>query len=181
VAVGAFIAAVFSAGISANILRLLFVAFVVLVSTELWRGYEPKSTWRLPSAAGLVLCGMGIGVVSAWVGVGGGAMTVPLLIASRVPVRRAIGTSSAVGLPLALSGACGFVYAGLSEQDLPKYAIGFVHWPVLLMLASTSVLFANLGARMTERLEVNTLKRAFALLLLCGAAKMAWDVLKSWH
>ncbi len=95
---------------------------------------------------------MMIGVVSALAAIGGGAMTVPFLVWCGVPVRRAIGTSAAVGFPIALGG-------------------------VLV----TSIIAASFGARAAHGLPVPVLKRIFAGLLVLLAVKMLLQLFGSLH
>ncbi len=158
-------------------LRVAFIAFLSLVSIRMLLGIEPPSSWRLPATPGLVAAGGLIGSLSAWVGVGGGALTVPFLVATKVEVRRAIGTSALLGLPLSIFGAGGFIYSGWSASDLPAHTLGYVYLPVFASIAAFSVVFARLGAAATERVPVEALKRVFAVLLLIGAAKMAFDLM----
>ena len=63
--------------------------------------------------------------------------------------------------------------AGWGRTGLPVYSAGFLYLPSLAAIVGTSVLTAPIGARAAQRLPVATLKRAFALLLLAGAVKMA--------
>ena len=64
---------------------------------------KPKAARELPGAFGVVGVGCIIGAVSALVAIGGGSLTVPFLAWCNVRVQHGIGTSAAVGLPIALS------------------------------------------------------------------------------
>jgi uncharacterized membrane protein YfcA len=112
-----------------------------------------------------------IGGVSSLVGIGGGSMSVPFLIWCNVAMHRAIGTSAAIGFPIALAGAAGYVVNGLSA-DLPPYSLGFVYLPALLGVAATSVVTAPIGAKLAHSLPVGGLKKIFALLLIGMGTKM---------
>ncbi|MCA1853260.1 MAG: sulfite exporter TauE/SafE family protein, partial [Beggiatoa sp.] len=70
-------------------------------------------------AGGMWLVGTGIGALSTLLRIGGGTLTVPLLVYCNVPLHQAVGTSAACGLPIALAGALGFVVAGWGEVGLP--------------------------------------------------------------
>jgi uncharacterized membrane protein YfcA len=87
-------------------------------------------------------------------------------------MHQAVGTASAIGLPIALAGTVGFVAAGWADPRLPAGALGFVHLPALAALASASVLTAPLGAAAAHRLDVRQLRRVFALLLYGVSAMM---------
>jgi uncharacterized membrane protein YfcA len=49
-----------------------------------------------------------------------------------------------------------------------------VYWPAVLCIAATSVFTAPLGAKLTHRLPVKQIKRAFALLLTSIAFSMIY-------
>lgn len=125
----------------------------------------------LPAPRGPALVGAGgiIGAVSALVGIGGGSMTVPLLIWRGVAPVRAVGTSSACGVGIALASAAG--YATHSPAVLmPAWSLGYVYLPAALGVGIASVLSAPLGVRLAHRIQPATLRRVFAgfLLLMAG-------------
>jgi uncharacterized membrane protein YfcA len=118
------------------------------------------------------LAGAVIGLVSAVVGIGGGTMTVPYLQWCSVPMRHAVATSAACGLPIALAGATGFLFSGWSNETLPPYSSGYIYWPAFGGIVLFSVLFAPLGARLAHRLPAAQLKRFFALFLALLGIRM---------
>ncbi|BBI60756.1 hypothetical protein HSBAA_20620 [Vreelandella sulfidaeris] len=77
----------------------------------------------------MALAGGVIGMISALFGIGGGAMTVPLLSRCGASMTQAVGTAAAVGLPIALVGALTFIVVGWGNSLLPAWATGFVMWP----------------------------------------------------
>jgi len=92
-------------------------------------------------------------------------MTVPFLAWCNVPVRQAVATSAACGLPIAVAGAAGFLVTGWNHADLPPLSTGYIHWPAFAGVVATSMLFAGVGARLAHSLPTATLKRVFALFL----------------
>jgi len=114
-----------------------------------------------PRGVGLGIAGVGIGGVSALVGIGGGSITVPLLIwLGSAPVR-AVGTSSACGVFIALASAAGYATLG-SAQGLPAGSVGYVFVPAALGVAVASVLTAPLGVRLAHHVSGLLLRRLFA-------------------
>jgi len=99
-------------------------------------------------------------------------MCIPFLAWCRVPLRRAIGTAAAVGLPIALAGTLGYVVQGLRAEGLPSPSLGYVYVPALALVVATSMLAAPLGARLAHRLPVRRLRVIFALLLYALALRM---------
>ena len=118
-----------------------------------------------------------IGVFSSLVGIGGGVLSVPFMIASNISVHHAIGTSAAIGFPIAIAGTIGYIYNGWSIQGLPEFSIGYVYLPALLGIVITSVLTAPLGVRLAHSLPVDRLKRVFAVLLLVVGTRMLISIL----
>ena len=118
-----------------------------------------------PNGAGLSAAGLGIGAVSALVGIGGGSMTVPLLIwLGSTPVR-AVGTSSACGVFIAIASAAGYAGFGTPEA-MPAGSLGYVFLPAAVGVALASVLTAPLGTRIAHRVGATALKRVFAGFLV---------------
>jgi uncharacterized protein len=157
-------------------LKIFFTVFLFYAATQMLVGFRPPPSRQLPGRAGITLAGGVIGLVSSWVGIGGGTMTVPFLTWCNTGLRQAIATSSAIGLPIALAGSVGYVVSGLTIAGLPSASIGFVHLPALFAIALGSWLTAPFGARATHRLPVQRVKRIFAGLLYLLAVRMAYSV-----
>lgn len=122
----------------------------------------------------LMAVGGGIGLLSALLGIGGGTMTVPYLSWRGLDMRRAVAVSSACGMPIALSGALGYLLAGLDAEGLPQLASGYIYWPALVGIVTASLLAAPVGAGIAHRLPVSGLKKIFGLLLLVMAAMILY-------
>ena len=111
------------------------------------------------------LVGAGIGTLSTLLGIGGGTLTVPLLVYCNVPIHQAVGTSAACDLPIALAGAIGFAVAGWGEAGLPAGSSGYLYWPAVTAVMAGSAFLAPLGARLAHALLVATLGRLFAAVV----------------
>ena len=81
------------------------------------------------------------------------------------PLRQAVATSSACGLPIALAGMTGFVATGWNNSGLPAWSSGYLYWPAFAGIVISSLLFAPLGAKLTHTLPVVVLRRFFAVFL----------------
>jgi uncharacterized membrane protein YfcA len=106
------------------------------------------------------------------VGIGGGTMTVPFLHWCNVAMRRAVATSAACGLPIALAGTAGYIVSGWGAAGLPPLSSGYLYWPAFAGIVLASVLFAPLGARLAHSLPAGSLKRIFALFLALLGVRM---------
>lgn len=172
IVVGALCGALVARWLPTLSLRYLFGAFELFVAVQMALSLKPAPHRSLPGRWGMGAAGAVIGSLSALVGVGGGTLTVPFLLWCNVTIQRAIATSAACGLPIAIAGAAGFVISGWGHQQLPEWSSGYLYWPALLGVAAASVLLAPLGARLAHSLPTAVLKQLFALLLLGLALRM---------
>lgn len=157
---------------SSAALKNFFGFFELAVATQMGLGLRPNAVRMLPGRAGMSLAGGVIGVFSALVGIGGGSLTVPFLVWCNITAQRAVATSSACGLPIAIAGAIGFMLTGWQNTHLPPGSSGFVYWPAFIGIVVTSILTAPLGARLAHRLPAYTLKKVFAIFLAILGIRM---------
>ena len=120
--------------------------------------------------------GGGVGILSSMVAAGGGFATIPFMTWCNVKMHEAVGTSSALGFPIALAGAAGYIVAGWNASQLPPNTLGYVYVPLLLCFIFSSMLAAPWGARLAHKLNVAKIKKLFALLLAALATKMMWSL-----
>ncbi len=161
------------------ILTLIFTLFIAYVGVTMFRNKPPKEGKSLPSNNRLVAVGSGIGCLSTIVSIGGGSLSVPYLVAHNTPMKRAIGTSAALGFPIALLGACGYWILGEFIHSPPalEHSLGYIYWPAVLVIAVASMCLAPVGVMLTYRVPVNMLKKVFALLLLGLSLRMLLTVI----
>ncbi|TFG36487.1 MAG: sulfite exporter TauE/SafE family protein [Desulfobacterales bacterium] len=169
---GTFLGSCFAARMSTNFLKGFFVIFLYYVASQMLLDKKPKPSRQLPGPLGMFGVGNVIGSFSSMVGIGGGTLSVPFMTWCNIPVREAIGTSAAIGFPIAIAGTIGYIYNGLHSANLPQYTVGYVYLPALAGLIVTSVLTAPLGVRLVHSLPVGRLKRIFAVLLYIVATRM---------
>lgn len=174
---GTFTATFFASVIAAKPLAIFFSVFMAFVALQLFIDRKPKASRQLPGTVGLSGAGVGIGGISALVAIGGGSLTVPFLAWCNVAVPVAIGTSAAVGLPVALAGALGYLANGWQIPGLPAFTLGFIYWPAVVNIAALSLITASMGARMAHRLPVKLLKKLFGILSLLLALQMLRTVI----
>ncbi|MEC4749989.1 sulfite exporter TauE/SafE family protein [Methylomicrobium sp. Wu6] len=172
--VGSALGAVIADRISGEVLRYIFIVYLLYAALQLALQRKP-STGRKPSSrfldhtAGLVIGGM-----SAIIGIGGGTLTVPYLVYFQIPIRNAVAVSSACGLPIAVAGAASYILLGWQSPLLPEWSLGYIYLPSFIGIVLTSVITAPIGAKLASSIPAQKLKRYFSLLLLVVAAKMIW-------
>jgi len=173
---GTLLGAQLAARIPSRALSIFFVGFMIFVALQMIANLRPKPSRSLPGWPGLGLTGVVIGGIASLAAMGGGALTIPYLIWCNVRPHSAIGTSAAVGLPIAIGGTVGYIWNGWSHPGLPPGSLGFIYLPALGVILIASVLMAPLGARLAHRLPIKVLKRVFAGLLFVLSGKMLWSL-----
>ncbi|MFZ3209539.1 MAG: sulfite exporter TauE/SafE family protein [Geobacteraceae bacterium] len=164
-----------AAHLSSRFLKGFFVCFIFYVALRMLINIKHKPHRQLADAGGMFAAGSLIGGISSLVGIGGGSMTVPFLVWCNVPLHTAIGTSAAIGFPIAVAGAVGYVANGLAVSTLPPWSLGFVYLPSLVGISLASILTAPLGARLSHNLPVVRLRNIFAIFLIVIGLKMLAD------
>lgn len=175
--IGAAIGAQLAAAIPTRGLGIFFACFVYFAAAQILINKRPHATRQLPGPIGMTVAGTLTGSLSSLVSIGGGTIVTPFLLWCNVPLRNAIGTSAAIGFPVALGGTAGYIATGLHIQGLPEASLGFIYLPALFWTAIASVFTAPLGAKAAHMMNVDVLRKLFALLLLALATKLLFKVL----
>jgi uncharacterized membrane protein YfcA len=172
IVVGTVLAAQVAARVPTRPLAIFFAAFISYVAVQMILNIKPKPSRQLPGAWGMFGVGTGIGGISALVAIGGGSLSVPFMTWCNVKVHHAIGTSAALGFPIALAGSVGYMISGYNATGLPAGSFGFIYLPALAATVVTSMLVAPVGAKVAHSLPVATIKKVFAGVLILLSAKM---------
>lgn len=177
VIIGTFLATFLVAILSTVFLAIFFALFMMFVSVQMFLDKKPKPSRSLAGNTGLCVAGSGIGAVSALVSIGGGSLTVPYLVWQNINIKQAIGTSATIGLPIAITGALGYLINGWSYSVPDDYIFGFIYLPAAILISCTSFFTAPYGASMAHKLPVGVLKKIFAVLLVILSIRMLVSVL----
>jgi uncharacterized membrane protein YfcA len=175
--VGTAIGATLASVISSLALAVIFALFVLVAATQILLDVHPKGSRPLPGRMGMTLAGTFTGWISSLVAIGGGTIVVPFLVWCNTPLRQAIGTSAAIGFPIAVGGTLGYVATGWGAHPLPPSTLGYVYLPALLWGASASVVTAPFGAMSAHRMNIALLRKLFALVLVGLAVKLLLKVM----
>ena len=125
--------------------------------------FSPTFACQCPRALKVLITATAIGLLTGFLGVGGGFLVVPaLLLALALPMEYAAGTSLVV---IALTSAAALaVRAGVGVAP---------DWGLVLVLTAVSALGGFLGAKLADRIDTNRLSAAFTALVLAVAVYTA--------
>lgn len=121
--------------------------------------------------------GVIVGTISAMMGIGGGALSVPILTAFGTDIRKAVGTASAIGFIIAIPGAIGYIATGWGAAGLPPFSVGYVNLAALVAIIPLSMLTAPWGTRTAHAIPRKYLAYGFGVFLVATSIKMFWSLL----
>lgn len=173
---GAIIGVVLGKQLSTQFLSYVFAAFCFLLAIKMLIGKENVQEHKKPqSPHPFILLGTAIvaGILAGLLGIGGGAILIPLLIWFGLPMVVVSGTSAACAFPTAFTGAISSIIVGLHTPGLPSYSTGFIYWPAVIIIGMSSMLAAPVGVYLAHHLPEKTIKRIFGGILLVIAWQMA--------
>ncbi len=168
----AFVTTRLAAAMSGKHLQIAFAIIVSIAAIRMLTESQAVAQKKLelssePGAFGLVGVGLTAGVVSALAGIGGGVFTIPIMYYFlKMPLKLAIGTSSASMVITALFSLMGYILNGMGRPDLPPWSLGFVDLQYGIALAIGSVSMARVGAYVSFKTHPFRLRRCFGFLIM---------------
>lgn len=170
--ISVFLAGLIVSHLDAKLMSKVFAVMVLYLACRMLFSLK-KAPKNKPLTVKSTLIGGGIiGTLSSMAGIAGGAFIVPFLNDRGLEMKRAIGTSSFCGAFLGLSGTISFIVSGWGLPEMPDWSLGYVYLPALIGITTTSFFTSKLGANAANVLPVPTLKKGFAVLLVCIAINM---------
>jgi uncharacterized protein len=170
---GTFFATFLTIYLSAKVLAVIFTIFMAYVAIQMYKKKKVSKGVKKLTKTELGLVSLGIGGISALVSIGGGSLTVPYLTWRGIDIRTAIGSSSVLGFCISVAGTFGYIINGIFSQSATNDIWSYIYLPALLLVSIPSYFTAPLGAKLTHRLPIETLKKIFAVLLMLLSLKMA--------
>ncbi|PLX79983.1 MAG: sulfite exporter TauE/SafE family protein [Desulfuromonas sp.] len=180
--VGAFVGATIAAQVEGDYLKGLFGVMQILVAVKLlfFHPHVPPERDDAVPKWQLIAVGLVGGAFSAFFGVGGGVVAVPLMVlVLQLPIHLAVGNSSALIFISTISGTFSYALYGWGEPLLPPFSIGYINLLVVAIVAPFTIIFARLGVRVASRTPHDKLVTAFAVLLTIVGIRMLYPVLIS--
>lgn len=171
---GALIGAAIAGLVSSGVLGVVYAICVGVVAAQM--GLLPERVrfaGELPDGWGRRGLGATIGVLSAMMGVGGGAMGGMVMTLFGRPIHQAVATASGFGLAIGLPATLALIAFGWDAPGRPPLSVGYVNIPAVLVMGVLTTAVAPWGARLAHRLDRRVLRRAFAVFLLFTAVSIA--------
>ena len=166
--------------LSSNALSLVFGVVALAIAINLLRQPDTHSisldylSGQLPTLyrSSIAPAPATIGLFSSIMGIGGGTLSVPFLIALSYPMHRAVATSAGFGLVIAIPAALGYAIGGWNNMALPAGSIGYVNAYGFFLITLTSTFTAPIGSRIAHALSEKALRLIFAAFLIASSARM---------
>jgi uncharacterized membrane protein YfcA len=169
--IGIIMGALIAQRLPSGFLKILFCIFLLIIACRLLLPEFKRKKTAVPGNAFIAFAAFMVGLLSSFLGIGGGVILMPFLLRCKLPMRQATGTSVACGVGIGIVATACFMLLGRSAVDLP-WSTGYIYWPAFLGISVGSVFFAPLGTALAYRLPVELLKRILGLFLIVVALEM---------
>ena len=173
---GSIFGAIIASSINGNILVIIFgilastVAISMFLNINFVLANDVPQNFLLNNFISFL-----IGCFSVIIGIGGGSFSVPTLTAFGKNIHRAVGTSASIGFLISFPGFITYASTGWNIEELPRHSLGYVSLPIVLSVASVSILTAPFGAKLSNKANKNILKKIFAIFLLLICVSLVID------
>lgn len=177
---GSFVGGSVAAGLKGRVLQQIFATVVTIAALRLLieqKGKRNEENANL-SPIGLGIIGVIVGLVSSLAGVGGGVFSIPMMYYfMKIPLKKAVGTSSATIVITAIASTLVYVTKGWSEIDvfapeLANLTAGYVDYVHSLPIIIGTIPMAKLGASVANKTHVDNLRRLYAIFLIAVAMRL---------
>lgn len=162
---GAALGARFTKLVPDHVLMISFAVLMLIVAIRMLRGREGEVE-QLPECrpARCLLAGGGTGILTGFLGVGGGFLLMPALMRfARLPIAMATGTSLAV---IAANALAGWI------SHLPGSA---ARWDLMGLFAILAVVGTLVGRRLAAKLPAKRLRQGFGVMVLLTGSLVLWQ------
>ena len=125
------------------------------------------------------ISGIGVGFISVLLGIGGGSLMVPFMRTFGYDIRRSIGTASAIGILIAISGTLTMITGGeiINNVNSP-YSIGCINLFGFIVFVPVTMLMARIGAKAVYRIDKKLLSKFFGTFLIIVSIRSFIEYLK---
>ncbi len=172
IAAGAAAGVIAAAHAPSSFLKGVFVASTLFMAWRIGFGNGGAiAAEKLPGQPWEALAGLGIGLISTLIGIGGGVYITTYMKLYGWPIHKAVGTASGFGPIIAIPAVTGYIVEGWNVPVGMPLSLGYVSLAGAIVVAPLSVLAAPLGVKIAHKLSRRTLEYVFVAFLVIVAAR----------
>jgi uncharacterized membrane protein YfcA len=151
--------------VSGQVLMIIFALLMLVVAINMLKDTKIEPSVKAECRpARCLLAGLCVGVLTGFIGVGGGFLLMPALVKSaKLPLRVATGTSLAV---ISFNSAAGFI---------SHYGEAPPRWTLAFVFAGIAAVGVIVGSSFAKRLPVTRLRQAFAFMVIVTGTFVLWQ------
>jgi uncharacterized membrane protein YfcA len=180
VLVGCLVGGLMARWFTGDVLRIVFGVMALFIALNVVTPFQARLMGHLKgSPTTHRIAASIVGYLSALMGIGGGSLSVPTIVAFGETMHKAVGTGAAIGVFIAIGGTIGFIVSGWGQTGLPPLSLGYVNLIALVLVGGFAALTAPIGVNIAHRLDQKTLKYVFAAFLVVVGLNMIWKALAS--
>ena len=125
------------------------------------------------------ISGVAVGFISVLLGLGGGSLMVPFMRTFGYDIRKSIGTASAIGILIAISGTITMITGGKIINNISTpYTIGYINLFGFIVFVPVTMLMARIGAKAVYRIDKKLLSKIFGSFLIIVSIRSFIEYLK---
>ena len=165
---GTYLGAWLAAFVAGYVQLFVFAGVMLLAAVQMWRRSNAAADASATPPASRPIAriaaeGLGVGVLTGFVGVGGGFLIVPaLVLMGGLTMRRAVATSLVI---IALKSAAGF----WKYLDVLQQTDGAINWNTIALFVGVGIVGSLAGKSISARINQSSLQRGFAVFLVVMA------------
>jgi len=119
-----------------------------------------------------IIIGNLIGFISVPLGIGGGSLSVPFMRLFGYDMRKAIGTSAAIGIVIAITGTVSMISSGALFANVKSpLSFGYFNLAGFLVFVPITMLSAPIGAKVVHKISRSLISRIFGIYLVIMSIK----------
>ncbi len=151
--------------VSSRILMIIFAVLMLIVAINMLMGAKVAPSQEAECRPmRCLIAGLCVGVLTGFIGVGGGFLLMPALVKfAKLPLRVATGTSLAV---ISFNSAAGFT---------SHFGEAPPHWDLAFTFAGIAAAGVLLGSYFAKRLPVERLRQGFAFMVIITGSFVLWQ------
>ena len=154
------------------LLRLIFSIMAMLLGLYFFFPRLPPLHISSAPNKTLSLFGLLIGSLSSMLGIGGGALTFPVLLGYQIPIKNCSASSALSTLISTMAATLTYLTIAWNKPELPE-TFGYIELPAFIAISIGSLITSPIGVKLSHTLDVLLIKRIFGgSLILIGLSML---------